>query len=150
MTDLHEVKDPVVAIHLAKMEGKLEALKTSNEAIGRQLEHVTSELREVLKVSNKLPDHDNSVKRIWQEIEARDKLWDERLNATNNSTLVVRDRVNKIFWFSAGFSSVSGILLSIVIWLVLGELEHTKQLADRITQIELYLVSDRQTPFKAD
>lgn len=150
MTDLHEVKDPVVAIHLAKMEGKLEALKTSNEAIGRQLEYVTNELREVVKVSSKLPDHDDAVKRIWQELETRDKLWDERLNATNSSTLLIRDRVNKIFWFGAGFSSVSGILLGLIIWLVLSELEHTKQLADRIRQIELYLVSDRQIPFKAD
>ena len=150
MTDLHEVKDPVVAIHLAKMEGKLEALKTSNEAIGRQLEYVTNELREVVKVSSKLPDHDDAVKRIWQELETRDKLWDERLHATNSSTLLIRDRVNKIFWFGAGFSSVSGVLLGIIIWLVLGELDHTKQLADRIRQIELYLVSDRQTPFKAD
>lgn len=150
MTDLHEVKDPVVAIHLAKMEGKLEALKTSNEAIGRQLEYVTNELREVVKVSSKLPDHDEAVKRIWQELEARDKLWHERLHSTADDVTVVRDRVNKIFWFGAGFSSVSGVLLGIIIWLVLGELAHTKHLADRIRQIELYLVSDLQTPFKAN
>lgn len=150
MTDLHEVKDPVVAIHLAKMEGKLEALKTSNEAIGRQLEYVTNELREVVKVSSKLPDHDEAVKRIWQELETRDKLWHDRLTATDSTTLLVRDRVNKIFWFGAGFSSVSGALLGIIIWLVLGELNHTKQLADRIRQVELYLVSDRSETFKAN
>ena len=91
-----------------------------------------------------------AYQRIWQELEARDKLWHERLSATDNKTMLVRDRVNKIFWFAAGFSSVSGVLLGIVIWLVLGELQHSKDLADRIRQVELYLVSDRTVPFKAD
>ncbi len=150
MVDLNEIKDQVVAIHLAKMEGKLEALKTSNDGIGKQLDYVMQELREMVKLSNKLPDHEDAVKKIWQEIEERDRLWHDRLQAANMETGQVRDKVNKIFWFGAGFSSIAGALLAVVVWLVLAELDQSKQLADKIRNIELYLVGDKSESFRVE
>lgn len=148
MAEAAEFKDPAVAVHLARIEGKMEGMKASNDALGKQLEAVVNELREVSKISQRYSVHDESVKRIWEEIEKRDRKWDERFEVLSDSHGTSKDKVNKIFYFAAGVGSIGTVLLSVILWIVIKEMGRTENNAQRIQAIELHLVADPVRPMK--
>ena len=136
MTDLFDIKDPAVAIHLAKLEGKIESLKTSSDHLGKQLEAVITELREVTKVSMRYNDHDEKIKRVWIELDERDAHCENRLMGFNEALSKTTSKVDRIFWFSAGASFVGTALISLIIWTVVGNFEKTKDLDKRVNVLE--------------
>lgn len=148
MNEASEIKDPAVAVHLARIEGKMEGMKTSSDALGKQLGDVVSELREVSKISQRYQTHDESVKRIWEEIDKRDRKWDERFQKLDDSSGITKDRVNRIFWFSSGVSSVAAILLGLVLWILNGEMVESDRSDQRLDSIEIHLAGDQVRPYK--
>ncbi|MBT9137970.1 MAG: hypothetical protein DDT31_00514 [Syntrophomonadaceae bacterium] len=144
MNELHDIEDRIVAIHLAKMEGNLEFLKNSNNEISKQLELVIQEIKEMHKISQKLSIYDESIKKIWEKLDTKDNLQDIYLKSMSTEISSVKDRVNKIFWFSAGFSSIGSVLIALITWLVLIEVDHGKSLEERLRNVELYIAGDRK------
>jgi len=148
MAEASEIKDPAVAVHLARIEGKMEGMKASSDSLGKQLESVVSELREVSKISQRYQTHDESVKRIWEEIDKRDRKWDERFEKLDSTSGITKDRVNRIFWFSSGVSSVAAILLGLVLWILNGEMAESDRSDQRLDSIEIHLAGDQVRPYK--
>lgn len=147
MTEASEIKDPAVAVHLARIEGRMEAIKVSNEALSKQLETVLVDLKEVTKVSQRFASHDESVKRIWEEIDKRDQKWDERFERLNVNSAQTKGKVDKMFYFSAGIGSVATVLLALVLWIVTGEMDKTKNADKRLDKIEIHLAGDQLRPY---
>jgi hypothetical protein len=148
MSEASEIKDPAVAVHLARLEGKMENIKQSNDTLGKQLETVIRDLQEVAKVSQGYTAHNESVKRIWEEIDKRDQKWDQRFEILSNGQGHTKDKVHKILYFSAGVSSVAMLLLGVVLWILSGEMEKTTEHDQRLDKIEIHLAGDQLRPYR--
>lgn len=148
MREAEDIKDPAVAVHLARIEGRLDGMKVSNDNLGKTLETVVLELREVSKISQRYTIHDDSVKRIWEEIDKRDKKWDERFEVLSSGHGGTKDKVNKIFYFSAGVSAVGTTLLAVILWIVVKEMDKTIQTDVRLRAVENHLIADPIRPLR--
>lgn len=148
MSEAADIKDPAVAVHLARIEGRLEGMKVSNDNLSKQLETVVAELREVSKVSQRYSLQDESVKRIWEEIDKRDKKWDERFEVLSSGHGGTKDKVNKIFYFSAGVSAVGTTLLAVILWIVVKEMDKTTDAEVRLRAVENHLIADPIRPLR--
>lgn len=148
MTEQSNIQDPAVAVHLARIEEKMENLRLFNNSVAKQIEQLTSEVRDITKVTQMYGVHDESVKRIWEEIEKRDKKWDERFTKLDEQHTGTREKVNRIFWFSAGISSVASIMLAMVLWVVTNEMQKTTRLDARLDAIEIHLAGDQVRPYR--
>ena len=148
MREAEDIKDPAVAVHLARIEGRLDGMKVSNDNLGKTLETVVLELREVSKISQRYTIHDDSVKRIWEEIDKRDKKWDERFEVLSNGHGGTKDKVNKIFYFSAGVSAVGTTLLAVILWIVVKEMDKTTDAEVRLRAVENHLIADPIRPLR--
>lgn len=148
MREAEDIKDPAVAVHLARIEGRLDGMKVSNDNLGKTLETVVLELREVSKISQRYTIHDDSVKRIWEEIDKRDKKWDERFEVLSNGHGGTKDKVNKIFYFSAGVSAVGTTLLAVILWIVVKEMDKATNVESRIRAVENHLIADPIRPLR--
>lgn len=148
MREAEDIKDPAVAVHLARIEGRLDGMKVSNDNLGKTLETVVLELREVSKISQRYTIHDDSVKRIWEEIDKRDKKWDERFEVLSSGHGGTKDKVNKIFYFSAGVSAVGTTLLAVILWIVVKEMDKTTDAEVRLRAVENHLIADPIRPLR--
>lgn len=148
MAEASEIKDPAVAVHLARIEGKMEGMKVSSDALGKQLEQVVSELKEVAKVTSRQSANEDAVRRIWEEIDKRDQKWDERFTKLDARHDVTKDKVNKIFWFSSGVSAVATLLLVTLLWVVQQEMKKTERHDVRLDSIEIHMASDPMRPYR--
>lgn len=148
MREAEDIKDPAVAVHLARIEGRLDGMKVSNDNLGKTLETVVLELREVSKISQRYTIHDDSVKRIWEEIDKRDKKWDERFEVLSSGHGGTKDKVNKIFYFSAGVSAVGTTLLAVILWIVVKEMDKATNVESRIRAVENHLIADPIRPLR--
>lgn len=148
MAEASEIKDPTVAVHLARLEGRMDAVKVSNDHLAEQLKNATNDLREVIKISQRYASHDESVRRIWEEIDKRDKKWDERFGGLNTVVTSTEGKVNRMFYFSLGVGAVSTVLLSLVLWIVTKEMEKTNEADKRLDRIELHLAADQIRPYR--
>lgn len=148
MTEAVEIKDPAVAVHLARIEERMDVIKLSNATLSEQLKSVMVDLKEVMKVSERFTGHNESVKRIWEEIDKRDRKWDERFEKLTTVTMTTEGKVNRMFYFSAGIGSVATVLLALVLWIVTGEMEKTKNADNRLDRIEIHLAADQVRPYR--
>lgn len=149
MAESPDIKDPAVAIQLARIDEKMEGMRSSNIALGKQLEVVVSELKDIAKIAGMQTGTDASVKRIWEEISLRDKKWDERFSRIDIRQDTIKEAVGRIFWFSSGVSAVAGLLLAVVLWTVNKEMDKTEQHDTRLDRIEIHLAGDQIRPYKA-
>lgn len=142
-----QIQDPVVAIHLAKIEGKMDAMRTSNDNLAKQLESVIGELREVSKTASSYSSHDESIRRLWSDLEKRESKLEDRLTPLEQRCAHNDAKISKIFWFSAGVSSVSSILLGLILWVVGTEMRKSEMVESRVDRIELHMAADPQRPY---
>lgn len=148
MNEAQEIKDPAVAVHLARLEGRMEAIKVSNDHLSLQLGNATSDLREVIKLSQRYASHDESVKRIWEEIDKRDRKYDDRFGTLSTIAQNTEGKVNRMFYFSLGVGAVATVLLSLVLWIVMREMDKTTEGDKRLDRIELHLAADQIRPYR--
>ena len=149
MAEPETIKDPASAIVLARVEGRMEGLKQASDVQGRQLDGIQQDMRQVAMTSQRYITHDESVKQIWKVLAERDKKWDERFGLLVETHGVTREKINKLFWFSSGVSSVAVLLLSLVLWILGGEIKQSDMQKDKIHAIELHLAADQIRPYRA-
>lgn len=143
-----DIKDPAVAVHLARIEEKMEGLRLFNNSVSKQIEQLATEVRDIGKISQLYGIHDESVKRIWEEIDKRDQKWDQRFINLDSQHSGTKEKVSRIFWFSAGISSVASIMLAMVLWVVSNEMQKTTRLDARVDAIEIHLAGDQVRPYR--
>ena len=148
MAEASEIKDPAVAVHLARLEGRMEAVKVSNDHLSKQLETVLTDLRDVTKITQRITAYDDSIKRIWEEIDKRDAKWDKRFEELDRISTATEGKLNRMFYFSTGVGSVATILLGLVLWIVTKEMSKTESADKRLDRIELHLAADQVRPYR--
>lgn len=148
MVEASDIKDPAVAIYLVRIEEKMEGMKSSSDALTKQLETVVLELKDISKVANRQVANEEALKRIWEEIEKRDRKWDDRLTRMDSKQDATKDKVNRIFWFSSGVSLVAGALLAVCLWVVAAEMKKTERHDMRLDSIEIHMAGDQLRPYR--
>lgn len=144
MAEAAEIKDPQVAVHLARIEGRLEAVKVSSDQLSTQLATMITQLQDLSKLSVRYEGHDASVKRIWEELDRRhsDRQKDLVVMQTTDA------RVSRILWFTGGMSFVSGLLISVLLWIANSLVFDIKNLDHRADRVEIYLAGPKTEPYK--
>src|SRR6476469_6626717 len=98
--EIGAIEDRNVAIHLARLEGRLEALIAGQNQTQRTIEQNSIDLRALADLGTKHEDHAKSITRLWEEIEKRDRIWDQRLGTLVEDHGKTRDRVNAIKYYA--------------------------------------------------
>lgn len=147
-----------IALHLVRVEGKMETMRVTTEALAGSVHTLASEVRQLNTAANRAEATDASVKRLWSEIAARDERWDKRLAAMDSSHSSTRDAVNRIQWMIAGAGLLGGIVIGLLTWMGNRELNKAEQnavearatgraLDDRMDRVEIHLAGDRDRPY---
>lgn len=159
MAEAAETESPAgVALHLVRVEGKMETMRVTTEALAGSVNALASEVRLLNTAANRAEATDASVKRLWTEIAARDERWDKRLTAMDSAHGRTRDAVNRIQWMIAGGGVLAGLLVGVLTWVGNRELDKAEKSAvelraanraldDRMDRVEIHLAGDRDRPY---
>jgi hypothetical protein len=148
-----------VALHLVRVEGKMETMRVTNENLAAAVSGLANEVRLLNTAANRAEATDASVKRLWTEIAARDEKWDKRLASMDSAHGSTRDAVNRIQWMIAGAGLLGAIVVSLMTWVGNRELTKADQnatelrgtsqrLDERLDRIEIHLAGDKDRPYR--
>lgn len=144
MAEAAEIKDPAVAVHLAKIEGKLEAVKVSNDQLSSQLSTMLAHLQDIARLSIKSEAQDANFARVWGEFDKRDLRYEHGIKRLES----VERQSNKIIWFTGGVSFASGLLIAVLMWVANSLVQDVKNLDTRSDRLEIYNAGPKVEPFK--